>query len=287
MPDDALGRSRHGVRLRHRRGFLAGLEPPVACRDRHLAEQPRRDLAAPVGILIEVEDIRGGRASSGGRREQERGRQVAGGTRTGREGGGVDLHAGGDPDHRHGRPDCRADVAQRAVAARDEEQVRSQGRQLGRDPARVVGRRVRGVGQGPDHHGRGACGSRGALTHRPRGGQDLGSFAIRRPAREQLADGRLRALLRVRDRPQGERPAHDLRAVAALETDRAADAGHRVHDQRDAGPLAYRAGGHPVLGRGLARHAPVGCFRRYARQVTAQCAGSSSGAWSIRWIVLA
>ena len=174
--------------LRRRRGLLAGLEPPVAGRDDHLAEQPGRDLAAPVGVLVEIEDVGRGRASSGGRRQQERGRQVAGGTRAGGEGGGVDLHPGRDPDHRHRRSDRRADVAQRAVAAGDEEQVRGQGGQLGRDPAGVVGRRVRRrhavTPRPPARHPRPARRPRPSAPGRP------GSRAPRdRPASRRAAGG--------------------------------------------------------------------------------------------------
>ncbi len=188
VSQDALGRTRHGSRLRRRRGFLAGLEPPVAGRDRHLAEQPRRDLAAPVGVLVEVQDIGRwpcavGRASQAGTRPPGR-RPRAGRWR--RRGSGSSRRPGSRPP----APSSRRPRRRRAACRHRPRRGAGPGPWAA---SWAVIRRVssgvvtRGVGQRPHDHRRGARGPRDCLAHRPGGGQDL------RPSRDRPASRRAAA----------------------------------------------------------------------------------------------
>ena len=117
-----------------------------------------------------------------------------------------------------------------------------------------------------------AGGERRVLPHRPRAHEQLDPGRLR-PEAPERSDG---PDVRLGDGAERQRPADDLLAIAALQTDAAAD---------------------PAIGfttspirtcRRARRYLSSPALRRYGKaNVTAQRSGSSSGPWSARCTVLA
>ena len=122
---------------------LGGLHPqPVDA-----ARGPRRRAAsrsrpARAGLLVDVHDLAFAHRGAGAGREERRG-DVARVLRAGREDAGVHLHAGRDAEHGSAVADDVVDVARRAVAAGEEDQVDAAREQLRSGGARVGGARRR------------------------------------------------------------------------------------------------------------------------------------------------